>query len=129
MELYWKAAAGVLLAVVMMLALRRQEIAILLGIAVCVMVALASIAYLEPVWELIKSIRDFGDLDAQILTVLLKIVGIGLLTEIAGMVCMDSGNGSLAKALQLLGTAVILWLSVPLITALLDLIREILEGI
>lgn len=129
MDLYWKTAAAVLLAVVMILTLRRQEMGLLLGMAVCAMAALAAMQYLEPVVELVDSVREFGELDGQLLVILLKAVGIGLLTEIAGMICADSGNSSLGKSLQLLGTAVILWLSIPLFTGLLDLIREILEGL
>lgn len=129
MGLYWKAAAAVLLAVVMILTLGRQEMGLLLGMAVCAMTALAAVEYLEPVMELLDSIRDLGNLDGDLLVILLKATGIGVLTEIAGLVCTDSGNGSLAKSLQLLGTAVILWLSIPLFSSLLELIQEILEGL
>lgn len=129
MGLYWKACAAALLAVVMMLMLRRQELGLVLGIAVCAMVALCALHYLEPVIELLESMKDFGELDGELLTVLLKAVGIGLVTEVAGMVCADSGNASLGKSLQLLGTGVILWLSIPLFTALMELIRQILEGL
>lgn len=127
MELYWKTAAGVLLAVVLMLMLRRQEMGTLLSVAVCAMAACAAMAYLEPVMELLGSLEALGELDGQMIGILLKAVGIGLVTEIACMVCADSGNSAMGKALQLLGTAVILWLSLPLFTALLDLIREMLE--
>lgn len=128
MGLYWKVCAAVLLAVVL-LTMRRQEMGIVLGMAVCAMAALSALQYLEPVLEVLDSIKAFGDLDGELLVILLKSVGIGLLTEIAGMICTDSGNGALAKSLQLLGTAVILWLSIPLFTALLELIRDILEGL
>lgn len=42
------------------------------------------------------------------------------------MVCTDAGNASLGKAVQLLGTAVILWLSLPLFKALVELLQSIL---
>lgn len=126
MGLYWKTAAAVLLAVVLILTLRRQEMGLLLGMAVCAMAALAAVEYLQPVTELLRSLEELGGLDGPLVTILLKAVGIGLLTEIAGMVCADSGNASLGKALQLLGTAVILWMSIPLFTALLELIQEIM---
>ena len=129
MGLYWKAAAGVLLAAVLILTIRRQEFGILLGMAVCVMVLLAAMEYLEPVMELLRSLEELGELDGDLILILVKAVGIGLVTEIAGLICADSGNASAGKALQLLGTTVILWLSVPLFTALLNLIREILEGL
>lgn len=127
MGLYWKAVGAVMLAVVMMLMLRRQELGILLGIAVCAMAAMAALDYLQPVKELLDSLRSLGDLDGGLISVLLKAVGIGFLTEVAALVCADSGNGSLGRALQFLGTAVILWMSIPLFSSLLELIQEILN--
>ena len=129
MALYWKTAAAVLLAVVMILVLRRQEIGLLLGICVCAMTAMAALEYLDPVLDLMDTLRSVGSVDTQMMTILLKAVGIGLVTEIASMVCADSGNASLGKTLQMLGTAVVLWMSVPLFTALLELIRDILGGL
>ena len=85
--------------------------------------------YLEPVMVLLRRLEELGQLDGSMVGILLKCVGIGLITEIAGMVCTDSGNGSMAKALQLLGTAAVLWLAVPLFDGLLTLIQEILEGL
>lgn len=129
MALYWKTAAAVLLAVVMILVLRRQEIGLLLGICVCAMTAMAALEYLDPVLDLMDTLRSVGSIDTQMMTILLKAVGIGLVTDIASMVCADSGNASLGKTLQMLGTAVVLWMSVPLFTALLELIRDILGGL
>jgi hypothetical protein len=45
---------------------------------------------------------------------------------LAGLICTDAGNGALGKALQLLTGAVILWLSIPLIQALIELLSEML---
>lgn len=129
MGLYWKAAAAALLAVVMILMLRRQEWGILLGMAACVLVVLAAASYLRPVTLLLDSLKTMGELDGELMTVLLKAAGIGLTTEIASLICTDSGNASLGKGLQLLGTVVILWLSIPLFRGLLELIQEILEGL
>jgi hypothetical protein len=42
------------------------------------------------------------------------------------MVCADAGNASLGKVLQILASAVILWLSLPVFTALIELIQKIL---
>lgn len=128
MGLYWKAVAAVLLAVVLIWTLRRQEMGVLLGIAVCAMVMAVAMAYLGPVLELVETLQKLGELDGELTSILLKSVGIGLVTEIAGLICADSGNASLGKSLQLLGTVAILWLSVPLFTSLLELIQEMMAG-
>lgn len=129
MGLYWKAAAAAVLAVLMVLMLRRQEIAALLAMGGCVMIVMAAVEYLRPVWALLDSLQAMGNLDGEMITIVLKAAGISLTTEIACMVCADGGSASLAKTLQFLGTAVVLWISIPLFTAMLDLIRNILEAL
>ena len=129
--LFWKAAAGVLVAAVLVLAMGKQEkdLALLLTMAVCAMTAAAGFSVLEPVLEFLHRLEQLGDLQSGVLNTLLKIAGIGLVTEIAGMICKDSGNASLAQAMQLLGTAVILSLSLPILETLLELIQSILGAL
>lgn len=128
MDLFWKAAAAVLLTAVLTLALKKQEkdIALLLTIAVCAMVAAAAVSYLEPVLSFLGQLEELGDLQGDMLGILLKAVGIGMIAEIAGLICADSGNGSLGKMLQMMGSVVILWLSLPIFSALMDMIQQIL---
>jgi stage III sporulation protein AD len=65
-------------------------------------------------------------LNLELLAVILKTVGIGMVGELAGLVCSDAGNAALAKTIQILTTAMILWLSIPLFESLLDLVQTIL---
>lgn len=129
MELYWKTTAGLMITAVLVLTLGRQEkdISLLLGMAACVMAVIAGLSFLEPVLQLLWQLEEMGDLQTGVMNILLKITGIGLVTEIGGMVLSDSGNTSLSRGLQLMGTAVILYLSVPVFETLMELIRRILE--
>ena len=131
MTQFWQGAALVLLTVILALALGKQgkETALLITLAACCAVCCFAISYLKPVMEFIEKLRIVGDLDSESLKIMLKTVGIGLTGQIAGMVCADSGNSALAKALQILSAAVILWLSLPLMTRLLELVEEILGGV
>lgn len=128
MELFWKTAAAVLLALVLVPALEKTEkdFSVLLTMAVCAMAAMAAISYLKPVLDLLWQLRDLGDLAGQTMEILLKAVGIGMVAEIAGMICRDAGNGSMGKTMQILASAVILYLSIPLLKGFLSLIQEIL---
>lgn len=129
MELFLKCAGGVLVAVVLILTLGRKDLGLLLSMAVCAMTAMAAAELLEPVTALVDTLESLGGLDGGSVAILFKAVGVGLITDIAAMVCTDSGNASMAKAVGLLGTAAVLWLSLPLFEALLSLIQEILEGL
>ena len=90
MELYFKGAAGILLAAVLGLALQKQEkdLSAVLTAAVIAMAAVLMLRLLEPVLELLRQLEQVG------------------------------------KMLRLLGTAAILCLSVPMFTALLECITE-----
>lgn len=131
MELFWKGTAAALVATVLALMLSRQEkdLALLLTMAGCTFVLMLVVSFLEPVVSFLKRLRDLGDLNSDMLVILLKAVGIGLVAEIAGLICTDGGNASLGKTVQLLGSAAILWLSVPVLQMLLDLIQRILGGL
>ena len=127
MERFFQVIAGATVAVVMGLSLKKQgkDITLLLGIAVCCMVLAVAAAYLEPVVDFIHRLQQLSGVDLEFLGVMLKAVGIGVLSEIATLICQDSGESALAKAIGILSTGVILWLSLPMMEALLDLVLKI----
>lgn len=128
MGIYLKACGAVLLTVILILALGNQcrDLSVVLLAAVCCMVALAAMEYIGPVLSLIDRLEQLGNLNGPMVKTLLKAAGIGLVSEISALICTDAGSSSLGKAIQLLGSAVILWMSVPLFTMLLDLLQQIL---
>ena len=127
MEDFVQGSAVVLLTVIMVLCLGSQgkQTAVLLILAVCSMLGLMAITYLEPVLDFVHRLQNLGQLDGGMLQILLKVVGIGLIGEIAHLICCDSGNAALGKMLQILSAAVILRLSVPLWEQLLTLLEQI----
>ena len=127
MELIWKTIAGMLLAVILGLAIQKEEksLAVVLSITACCMGALTACSYLKPVLTFLTELEVAGDTQS-ILPILLKGVGIGLLTEITALICTDAGNASLGKTIQLLGSAAILSVSLPIFTAMLNMIQQIL---
>lgn len=128
MGTFLQAVGAVLLAVVLILTLRHHggELSSLLTIAVCVMGALAGMQILKPAIQFLEDLRKIGGLDPDMVRTLLQAVGVGVLAEIAALVCSDAGNASLGKTVQFLGSAVILGLSLPLFQALIALLQEIL---
>lgn len=131
MDVFIKAAACILVALILYLVLAKQskDISVLLTVAVCCMIAAAALSYLDPVIEFIRNLQALGNLDPQMMEIILRSVGIGLLAEITGLVCADAGNAALGKTLQIIASAVVLWMSVPLFTNLIELVEEILVSV
>lgn len=128
---YLQAAAGVLLTVIMVLALGKEgkQTALLLVLAVCGMVGVMALGYLEPVLTFAQRLGTVGNINNEMISILLKVVGIGLIGEIASLICADAGNTSLAKVLQILSAAVILRIALPLLEQLLDLLERVLGNV
>ena len=125
---YLRWAAVVLIGLILALVLGKQskEMGLLLTLAVCVLVSIAALGFLEPVTALLRELDRLGQLDGQALSILIKCAGIGILSELAGLLCADAGEGAMGKALSLLSNAAMLWLSLPLIAQLLNMIGEVL---
>lgn len=131
MDTVLKVIFGALIAVILGLMLRQQgkDMALLLSAAVCCMVIAAGISYLSPVVDFVQQLQKSTGTDPEFLRILLKSVGIGLIAELSALICKDAGNAALAKTIQILATAVILWLSLPLMQALLELVQKMLEEV
>ena len=128
MDLFLKAVAAALITSVVGLVLEKQgkDMFLLLTLAACAIIGAVAFAYLYPVISFIRKLANMTTLNLELLAVILKTVGIGMVGELAGLVCTDAGNAALAKTIQILTTAMILWLSIPLFESLLDLVQTIL---
>lgn len=128
MALYWKTIGAVLTVLILGLQIGKQEqvFSLLLGMAVCCMGAAAAVSFLEPVMGLLQELEAAARIEDGILETLLKCTGIALVTEMAALICRDGSSGALGKVVQILGSSVILYLSVPVITTLLQLVRGLM---
>lgn len=131
MDIFLKVMAVVLVTSILSLVLSKQstDISMLLTIVVCCIVFGASAVYIEPILGFAYRLVELGDLNTSFLNIILKSVGIGMISQIATLICIDSGNQSLGKVLQIMTTAVILSLSVPILEQMLSLIETVLEEV
>lgn len=131
MDGYWKAVAAALITAVLSLVLakREKDTALLLTVLACVMILGTAIHFLNAVVDFWGTLEKLVGLNGDHFQILLKAVGIGVIGEMASMICADAGNAALGKALEILGTILILCLSLPLFQGLLELIEHILEGL
>lgn len=125
---YIRLLGAVLIGLILTLVLGKQtrDFGVLLSLAVCVLVGIGTLQFWEPVLELLRELRRLGGLDSGVVSILLKCTGIGVVSELAGLICTDSGEHAIAKAMQIFSNAAILWLSLPLFRQIVDMIGEVL---
>lgn len=131
MERYIQVVAGAIIAVILGIALSKysKDVPLVLSILVCCMVLAVAFAYMEPILDFLQELKILGQLNSDMMEILLKAVGIGLVAEIAGLICADAGNAALGKAIQILASVVVLWLSIPLMRLLLEMVEKIMEEV
>jgi stage III sporulation protein AD len=129
MGLFFKATVVALIAAVLAVVLQKQgkDLSMLLVLSATAMIGIAAVEYLQDVIGFLVRLAAVSDLNTELLRIVLKATGIGLLGELAGLVVTDTGNGSLGKVIQMLTVGVVLWLSVPLLESFLELVGSVLD--
>lgn len=81
---------------------------------------------LTEVISLIQRVSNSSQINTSFLSLLLKITGIAFLAEFAVSVCKDSGETAIASKIELGSKILIIALSIPIISNLLEIILKIL---
>ena len=131
MDDFWKTTALVLLTVILSLSLDKTErdISAVMGIVALCIAACAAVTILNPVLNYLVELQRLFHLPDDLISILLKAVGIALVAELSASICADAGNASLGKMLQILGGAAVLTLSVPMFRTLMTTIKEMIGGL
>ena len=82
--------------------------------------------WLASVLQLLDRLAELAGLSEEIVTPLIKTVGISILVRIAAQICRDGGMGSIAAALELAGSLAALVTVMPLLWAVLELVGSLL---
>ena len=129
MDIFIQSASVVIIALFLNIMVGKQskDLSLLLVVVTCAMLLIVATRQLDPVIGFLGKIQSVGELDHDLLKIILKVVGIGLVGEICSLLCIDNGNAAMGKTLQLLASCVVLCLSLPLFNTLLELIEDILK--
>ena len=76
--------------------------------------------------DLLKSLASKTAINNEFLVLLIKITGIAFLTEFAVSICKDSGESAIASKIDMGGKVIIVSMSIPIISSLLETVIEIL---
>ena len=118
------AVAGVLLAV--QFKSGKAEYGIYLGAALSILIFFQILGKLNVILEVIKTIGEFLPLNKIFAGTLLKMLGITYVAEFSASICQDAGYQTIARQIENLEKLTILVMSMPILLALLQTIREFL---
>ena len=115
---------GVLAVVAVIVALtlrpKNAEIALMLTVACSVLILVALLSQARQIIGTVNSIVAASQINTGYIAILLKVVGICLLTEFAVNTCRDAGCQSLAGNVSLAGKLLVTITALPLYTDILN---------
>lgn len=103
----------------------KPEIAILLTALGGMFIFIMLINLFGSVFSSLTEIINRAGVDTNLFGTLIKIIGVGYITEFAANICVDMQNNSIADKILLGGKLVILALSMPILKSVVDLIAEL----
>ncbi len=104
----------------------RPEIAMMITIAGSVLIICMLVDSLTSVISSFYSIFETTGVDTSLLLPLLKIIVIGYIAEFGANICIDAGAASIADKILFAGKLIILILSLPIITSVVDMVVALL---
>ena len=118
--------ALIALIIIIMLKQYRPEYAIFISILTGILILFLVMDRLTGIINLIESIQDKFSINTQFIALLIKITGIAFLSEFAISVCKDSGEAAIASKIELGSKIIVISMSIPIISSLLEIILKIL---
>lgn len=117
-----------LIALVIIILLRqyRPEFAIYISLLTGILILLLVMDELKGIITLLQSLASKSSVNSNFLALLVKITGIAFLSEFAVSVCKDSGEGAIASKIEIGSKIIIISMSIPIISSLLEIILKIL---
>ena len=113
--------------VVLVLKTAKPEFAVFATIATGVIMLVTLMTSLSKVILAFDGIVEKSGVDGSVFSAVLKIIGIGYLTEYSSSIATDAGCASIAEKLQLGGKVVIFLTSISIVTSLVDVVTKLVR--
>ncbi len=112
--------------VVVVLRQVKPELAIFAGTCTGVAIVLLVTTSISELFSSVSGLTSSSSVSSGIMEYIIKIIGIGYITEYASGISEDYGSKSIGKNIQLAGKVAILILALPIISSIIEAISAIL---
>ncbi|MGI1692221.1 stage III sporulation protein AD [Thermoanaerobacter uzonensis] len=127
MEIFQIVILGIVVLVILtVLRETNPEMAIILSLVVGVIIFMMILPKLSAIVEVLNTLARKSGLDNIYFMTTLKIIGIAYITEFGVQLCLDANEKNLASKIEIAGKIIIIFLSIPIIVALMETILSIM---
>lgn len=118
--------ALIALIIIILLKQYRPEFAIYISLLAGALILILVMDKLKEIIGLLQSLTTKASINSTFIALLIKITGIAFLSEFAVSICKDSGEGAIASKIEIGSKILIVSMSIPIISSLLEIILKIL---
>ncbi len=104
----------------------KPELAFFITIAGSILIILMTVDSLQSVMHTFYHIFETTGVETTLLTPLLKIIAIGYIAEFGANICVDAGASSIADKILFSAKIIVLLISLPIITTVVDMVVGLL---
>lgn len=105
----------------------KPELSILVTLAGGLVILVMIVEHLSTILGAFLGIVNKTNVNTRLFSNVLKIVGVGYLTEFGANICVDSGNSSIADKVMLGGKIIILCFALPIVSNMLEVILGLIK--
>ena len=111
-------------AVIMIIILKgyRPEMALVLSIVTGIGIMLFAIYKMSSVINILNDLVTKSGINKDFLLIIIKVIGIAYIVEFGKNICIDAGQNSIATKLEMAGKVIIVVLTIPLISSLVNVL-------
>ena len=114
------------LIIIILLKQYKPEFAVYVSLIAGALILMLAIDKLAGIISLLQSLANKASINTEFLTLLIKITGIAFLSEFAVSICKDAGEVAIASKMEIGAKLIIISMSIPIISSLLEIILKIL---
>ena len=114
------------LIIIIILKQYKPEFVIYVSLIAGILIITMILGKISAIMDLLSNLSSKTALNNQFLGLLIKITGIAFLTEFAVSICKDSGETAIANKMDMGGKVIIISMSIPIISGLLETIIKVL---
>ncbi len=103
----------------------RPEISMYLGFAICIIIFSLSLDGLFTILHQVETLQQYISAGSTYFKLLFKAVGITYICEFCAAICKDAGYGAIAGQIEVFGKLSVLFIGMPVLTAIIENISAI----
>lgn len=105
----------------------NKEISLYIVLAASIMLLLIIIGKLSDIFIFMENIYDNVTYGREFFPVIIKVLAVAYITDFTAQICKDAGENTIGSKVELAGKITIFYLAMPIFTAILELIKQLLS--